>query len=273
MTVHIIGNGLFGRIASDMLSREGIANVVYDSEEAKSGSQASGNITKPSWVTGLGDTAREAYRDLDQMYGLHKFEPQVLPGKTIDLYYVHRSDVIGLPHVKATANINAQGHFEFEYVDGNRVEVTEPVLVAAGVWTDRLAHIPVMQPITGVSFIFRKPEGYKPRFNAWAPYKQAISYDDGNRVWFGDGQAIKDKNWKEERVATALERARGHGLEDKPLEINTGYRPYVWKHKNGYFAQTGEKTWVSTGGGKNGIVLAAVQARQFMKELIVSGYR
>jgi hypothetical protein len=268
MTVHIIGNGLFGRIASDMLSREGIENVVYDADLPKSGSSASGNITKPSWVTGLGDAAKQAYRDLDDMYGLRKFEPTVGLGKKIELYYVHRDNIIGLPHVKAEVQWLEDGRMGYDD------KIAEgPILVAAGVWCNQLVEMPHIEPVTGVSFIFRKPDDYHPQFNVWAPYKQAISYNYDKYVWFGDGQAIKDKNWKEERVATALERARGHGLEDRPLEVNTGYRPYVWKHKNGYFAQVANKVWVSTGGGKNGIVLAAVQARQFLEELKASGHR
>lgn len=267
MTVHIIGNGLFGRIASDMLTREGIQNVVYDSHEPKSGSQASGNITKPSWVTGLGDDAKTAYRDLDNLYGLHKFEPEVLAGRKIELYYVKRDDVINVPHVQARIDWVGDGQIGVD----DKI-LSGPVLVAAGVWSSMLVKMPKIEPVTGVSFIFLKPQDYKPKFNVWAPYKQAISYADGNHVWFGDGQAIKDKNWKEERVYTALERARGHGLEDRPLEVNTGYRPFVKGHKNGYFGQTANQTWISTGGGKNGIVLAAVQARKFLEELKASGH-
>lgn len=272
MTVHIIGNGLFGRIASDMLTKEGIDNIVYDSGEKHSGSAASGNITKPSWVTGLGDAARQAYRDLDGMYGLHKFTPDVGLGRSIELFYVKRDQVLGLPAYQAKVTKVGDGNVTLD----NGYYFSGPVLVAAGVWSNELLpEVPKIEPVTGVSFVFRKPEGYTSKFNVWAPYKQAISYPYERYVWFGDGQAIKAKNWQDERIKKALERAKEHGLglDERPLHTNVGYRPFVKGHKNGYFARVRDKVWVSTGGGKNGIVLAAAQARRFMEELQDSGYR
>lgn len=261
-TVYIVGNGLFGRVASDMLTRAGIENIVYDNEEPKAGSLASGNITKPSWVSGLGDASRQAYKDLDDLYGLHKFSPEIALGKHVDLFYVPREKVIQKPHTKATVEVVGDGWLR---VDGQ--PKFGPVLVAAGVWTSELVPTPAIQAITGVSFIFNKAN-HKPQFQLWAPYKQSISYSHDGQVWFGDGQAIRKENWNpSDRIDKALKHAKEQGLED-PIEIHTGYRPYVKDHKNGYFVQIYERTWISTGGGKNGIVLAAIQARAFLEEFI-----
>src|ERR1041385_7090136 len=105
MEVFIVGNGLFGRIASDMLTEAGIDNTVIDSGEQNSGSQASGNITKPSWISGLGDAGKQAYADLDQLYGLEKFSAEIILGKSLELFYVPRSKILNKPHIvgKVTA--------------------------------------------------------------------------------------------------------------------------------------------------------------------------
>ena len=49
--------------------------------------------------------------------------------------------------------------------------------------------------------------------------------------------------------------------------MTVGARPYVEGHKAGYFQQVSPKTWVSTGGAKNGTILAAAQALAFVQGL------
>lgn len=260
--VYIVGNGMFGRIASDVLTTAGVENIVFDSELRNSGTRASGNITKPSWVSGLGETARQAYRNLDSLYGLEKFSPTIAFGKTIDLFFVPK---VRMPYEKRiVGNVTEVGD-GYLVIGGERKEGI--ILVAAGVWSEDLVSMPTIDSIVGCSFVFKKPN-HTPQFSVWAPYKQAISYGYGldDRVWFGDGTAIKAKNWQKERIDSSLLRAVSHGLNN-PIEINVGYRPYVKGHKNGYFTQVFPNTWVSTGGGKNGIVLAMIQAQQFLKEI------
>lgn len=259
--VWIIGNGLFGRIASDLLTEAGIDNQVIDSHESNSGTQASGNISKPSWISGLGDAGKQAYEDLDRLYGLEKFSPQVILGKSLDLYYVPRSKVLDKEHITGKVTSVGDGWLSLngEYKEGI-------VLVAAGVWSEELVDMPAIDNITGVSFLFNKKD-HKPQFSIWAPYKQSISYQYEDKVWFGDGTAIRNKNWQaEKRIADSLRRANEQGLTN-PIETNVGYRPYVKGHKDGYFDHVADNTWVSTGGGKNGITLAAIQARKFLESL------
>jgi hypothetical protein len=89
------------------------------------------------------------------------------------------------------------------------------------------------------------------------------------QVWFGDGTALIEKTWQAEsvqRVASSIKRAEEYfGLKGKAKAV-VGARPYVEDHKAGYFAQVGDRTWVSTGGAKNGTLLAAEQAAQFIEE-------
>jgi len=265
----IVGGGMFGCLLRDFLAFSGIDDVtVIDSGEDFSGTKASGNVTKPSWVTGLGDDAKTAYTDLDQVYGLHQFSPEIGLGKTIDLFYVGRSNFQKEPDLNAVVTEVGDG-FVKTYNPISKIEggINDCiVVVCAGAWSDQLVKMPELDAMTGVSFMFEKPKEFKPTFNVWAPYKQSVSYSYQDKVWFGDGTAIKEKNWSIERVYRALERAADVGLES-PYETHVGYRPYVKGHKNGYLAQVFENTWVNTGGGKNGIVLAAVQARKFMEWL------
>lgn len=240
----------------------GIDSITIDDKHPNAGSLASGNITKPSWVSGLGEAGKEAYRTLDSLYGLNKFSPSIGLGKTIDLYYVSREATIRPPNQIATVTKVGDGEIWFD--DKHITDVT--VLVAAGVWSWHLVDMPAIEIVAGVSMLYKKQD-HEPQFDVWAPYKQSISYRHGSQVWFGDGTAIKFKNFNEQkRVADSEQRALKHGLSN-PEKINVGYRPYVKGHKNGYFSQVHENTWVSTGGGKNGIVLAAIQARQFLEAI------
>jgi hypothetical protein len=258
--IYIVGNGIFGRIAHDLLAANGYESIIIDDKKSNAGSIASGNITKPSWVSGL-PKAKQAYEDLDRLYGLEKFSPQIVPGKHIDLYYVPRPKTLLEPDIQDHVIHVGDGRI----VTANNGVLSGKVLVAAGVWTEFLVQIPPMENIVGVSAIFQGASN--PRFSLWAPYKQAISYSHDNETWFGDGTAIKAKNFvEEERVKATLARAKRFNLTN-PLEINIGYRPYVKDHKEGYFAQVYENTWASTGGGKNGIVLAAIQAKAFLESL------
>lgn len=257
----IVGNGLFGRIAHDYLKLHGISSVIIDSLEANSGTMASGNITKPSWVTGLPE-AKQAYDDLHEMYGLEKFSPAIAMGKTIDLYYVPRKHTIKQPDVIGKVLKVGDGVIELD----NGQKFHGNILVAAGVWSQWLVSMPDTEAIMGVSMTYWKTN-HTPQFNIWAPYKQSISYGYGHEVWFGDGTAIKEKNFNRGvRVLASENRAAEHGLTN-PTSVNVGIRPYVKGHKNGYFARVHPRTWVSSGGGKNGIVLAMIQARRFLEEI------
>jgi glycine/D-amino acid oxidase-like deaminating enzyme len=265
----IVGGGMFGCVLRDFLAYSGVDDViVIDSGEEFSGTNASGNVTKPSWVTGLGSFAKQAYTDLDRVYGLNKFSPEIGLGKTIDLFYVDKAEFAVPPNLNSVVTEVGNGFVKtynpLSKIEGGINNVT--VVVCAGAWSNQLVKMPELDAMTGVSFMFKEPPEYKPTFNVWAPYKQSISYSQHGYVWFGDGTAIKEKNWSKERIYRSIERAADLGLTN-PIETNVGYRPYVKGYKNGYLAQVYENTWVNTGGGKNGIVLAAFQARQFMEWL------
>lgn len=266
--IYIVGGGMFGCVLKDFLAIAGVESTIIDMGKKHSGTSASGNITKPSWVTGLGDDAKRAYEDLDQVYGLDKFSPEVALGKTIDLYYVPRWRFLQRTDIPAMAVEVGDGYVKTEIMGEGKSQLLEgTIVVCAGVWCDELVEMPPIDRMMGISAIYYEPKGFKPQFKVWAPYKQAISYAEGNHVWYGDGTAIKQANWDTaKRTHEFLVRAEKYGLTN-PMGMSMGLRPYVKGHKNGYLAQVHKNTWVNTGGGKNGIVLAAVQARKFMEWL------
>lgn len=271
--VYIVGNGLFGRVAADLLRSKGIKEVtIIDNEETWAGTRASGNLMKPSWLTGLpGDVVKAGYDTLDELYGLQKVPAEIGLGKTMDLFAVDRRKTYNGLHREGTVMKVSDGEIDVCWQDGSVQKLAGIILVAAGVWTDSLVKsMPTMKRMAGVSFIFRSQPKFKPKLDVWAPYKQSISYQTfDDKVWFGDGSAILEKNWNsEQRVSDALKRAQRHGLPESHLmATNFGLRPYVEGHKNGYYMQYGKRTFVSTGGGKNGIVLAAIQAQRFWEDI------
>jgi hypothetical protein len=130
--------------------------------------------------------------------------------------------------------------------------------------------MPAIKALWGASAVFSGtlPE---PRIHVYAPYRQAVAFQlRGNAVWMGDGTALITTTWEKESVQRQADTvARGaslFGLKSKP-RVTVGARPYVPGHKAGYFARAMPNVWVSTGGAKNGTVLAAWQAYQFVKEL------
>jgi len=103
----------------------------------------------------------------------------------------------------------------------------------------------------------------------YAPYKQAIAHTCApGLTWVGDGAAILEKNWRTtERVELLRERAKVLGVPPRGGTYRVGARPYVEGFKAGYFKKVMPNTWVSTGGAKNGLVLAAYQAQLFLEAI------
>ncbi len=125
-------------------------------------------------------------------------------------------------------------------------------------------------PLTGLQGSSQRYRASLPeaRLHVWAPYRQSVAFNiEPGVAWFGDGTALKPESFKPHHVARALHHAENLGLHPSGLiETRVGIRPYVKGHV-GWFRQAGARCWVSTGGAKNGVVLAAVQARQFLEAL------
>ena len=272
MTVYIIGAGLFGSVARDLLLANGQKAFTIDCQKTDSASKAAGCLIKPSWLSCLGSSYKDGMNTLDELYGLKQVPMQVFGKLKLDSIYHAPPDNI-LKGADIYGNVTEidqdAGHLTLQ--DGR--SYSGKILVAAGVWSkallgDRFGPVK-MEGQRGVSFLYRThfPEA---KLRMWAPYKQSVAFEINNGItWFGDGTSIIEDNWKIEYENRALDHALALDPSlsiDNYITRRSGLRPYVTGH-SGYFKKVGNKCWVSTGGAKNGVVLAALQAKQFLENL------
>jgi len=267
--VVIVGNGLFGSIAATLARSKGHTVTVISNEEKLAASKASGCVLAPSWLSSLErnqiDTAMEV------LTALYKVEDLVFKTNLLKTFKAKRVDpdsVLVKPDVVGKVATVGDGVVTLE--DGRKFKGR--VLVAAGIWSQHLVEMPAIKGLYGASVRFTGTQVEDPRIHVYAPYRQAVAVNLNKRtVWMGDGTALVQATWMKEeqqRVKDTVERAgKLFGLQGKHT-VNVGVRPYVDGHKAGYFAQISPNTWVSTGGAKNGTVLAAWQAQRLVQEAL-----
>jgi|ERR1700733_746473 len=258
--VIIVGAGLFGSIAAALAQRAGREVMVIDAKNDRRASRCSGNLFKRSWLDALSkEDVEAAYKTLDSLYGIKDFEEIGLSWVDPEKVLL-KPDMVGAVTEVGNGWVNVAAHGKIE----------GKVLVAAGVWSDQLVRMPSIKPLVGASLRI-KGQISVPRTKLYAPYKQATVYNINKKeVWAGDGAAILYKNWDEETRLKLLRtrvKALGVRIGVDEAEVRVGMRPYVPNFKTGYFVRTQKNTWVSTGGAKNGLVLAAVLGQRFVKEL------
>jgi glycine/D-amino acid oxidase-like deaminating enzyme len=271
--VIIVGNGLFGSIAATVARFNGHHVTVVSSNEANAASLASGCVLAPSWLSSMDKdqitTAMEVLHDhynvipisftsnlLNKQFRASRVDPKAV---------LVRPDVVG--------QVQQVHNGRVVLADGTTLQGT--VLVAAGVWSSQLLGIPGMRGLWGASLRIKAQLDVPGRIHVYAPYRQAVAYNSSNKeVWMGDGTALIEGTWGAEapqRITATMERARdlfGLPVTPQSAKVQVGVRPYVEGHKAGYFKQVSPKTWVSTGGAKNGTVLAAWQAHRFVTEAL-----
>jgi len=206
-------------------------------------------------------TIDTALHVLDNYYGLKTIQFKTDKLINTKVMWVPPQKILNLNPIKETV---------LEIKDGEVVTDKQThkgiVLVAAGVWTEELLQLPKMKRLTGTSLHFRGAT--EPKISVWAPYKQSVMFNlTPTKVWFGDGTSIIRKNFKEDvHVGRTVDRATKHGFIG-PTKIIIGQRPAVDGYSGGYFERVHNNTWVSTGGAKNGTILAAAQAYQFLEAI------
>lgn len=265
----VVGSGLFGSIAATLARAEGHNVTVISNEEKLAASKASGCVLAPSWLSSLErpqiDTA------MSVLTGLYKVEDLAFKTNLFKTFKAQRVDpdtVLVKPD--AVGKVATVGDGVVTLEDGRRFRGR--VLIAAGIWSQHLVEMPSIKGLYGASVRFTGVQLAEPRIHVYAPYRQAVAINLNKRtVWMGDGTALTQATWlkeEQQRVITTVGRAaKLFGLQGKHT-VNVGVRPYVEGHKAGYFAQISPSTWVSTGGAKNGTVLAAWQAHRFIQEAL-----
>jgi glycine/D-amino acid oxidase-like deaminating enzyme len=266
----IVGAGLFGSIAAKLAREHGHDVTVVDSREPWAASKASGCVIAPSWLNSLSREQIDAGMGvLNDLYTVHDVEFQTNALAKFKAKRVAPSDILKDADVHDTVVEVRDGLVKLASGDVLRGKV----LVAAGIGTagHLIKAMPAMRGLWGASMRFKGVID-QPRIHVYAPYKQAVAFQlSRSEVWMGDGTALVDKTWRESREGridnTARRGASLFGLSLERVKFNEGARPYVEGHKAGFFVRVTPNVWVSTGGAKNGTLLAAANAAQFLKEL------
>jgi hypothetical protein len=283
--VVIVGGGLFGCVAAALARCEGHDVTLVSNEYPDTASKASGCVLAPSWLTSLGNNQiSTALSVLNQLYQVEDITFSTNLLKKFQAKRVHTAEVLCKPDI--VADVVSVDSGLVVLADGRKLR--GEVLVAAGVWCRKLIEeIPEIRGLWGASVTYKGAQLSEPRLHMYAPYRQAVAFNaTKNSVWFGDGTALIKSTWEREcseRLNSTVERAhklfnlfcpdtevRQHkkSIVASTYKVCIGARPYVVGHKAGYFEQVKPRLWVSTGGAKNGTVLAAWQAHRFLKEAL-----
>lgn len=275
--VVVVGNGLFGSIAATYARAEGHQVTVVSDDREYSASKASGCVLAPSWLNSMEKS--HIHTSMEVLGSLYKVLPVEFFSNVFNKGFkasrIDPKDILVKPDVRGNVHHVGNGYVNVRDSTGADRKLQGKVLLATGIWTPELfGGMPKMKGLWGASLRIRA-QLEEPRIHVYAPYRQAIAFNISKTdVWMGDGTALIEKTWKaeaEQRKTATMYRA--HELFDLPDTImayraTVGVRPYVEGHKAGYFEKIQPNVWVSTGGAKNGTVLAAWQAHRFVKEAL-----
>lgn len=282
--VVVVGGGLFGGCAAHALKRAGRRVAVVDDGRALSGSKPSACLMKPSWMMRLSTEVKDAgFQLLDSLFGLQELEFDVVlprPGsrRQIVQHKVLRveprsvMDFAKFDTYKGTATSVARGGVLLS----TQVELScNLVVVAAGVWTDKLlksGRLSRLRGAQGVSFLASPPgDELADRHNTirpWLPFKQVVAFRIPNHDhwWIGDGTSVKCSSWSEEREEACQQRcAEELGLTYPELSRHVGIRPVIKGADPCLLEEVEEDVWALTGGGKNGTIAAGWAASKLVE--------
>lgn len=271
----VVGSGLFGCIAAAWARKHGHNVTVISEKRPFEASPASGCVLATSWLSSLDkDDVDDALKVLYELYPIHDIAfkaNKLLPFKA---KRVNPADILHDPDFDGKVLSVGDGVVKFQAPDGTINTMRGTVLVCAGIWCKELVKdMPDVKGLYGASLRLYGQKA-EPTISVYAPYKQAVMFNvEPKTVWFGDGSALIEKTWMTERKARIFNtQERFAGMLDVPntlhkMKVTEGARPYVEGHKSGYLKQISPKLWVSTGGAKNGTVLAALQALRFVEGL------
>lgn len=267
----IVGAGLFGSIIAKALREQGRNVVILDAKRENAGSKPAACLMKPSWFSSMGKAVYEpALSLLDQLYGVQDID--FVAGKVAHatVHWIPPSRIMddeGVINAEVTSIVGRR----VTYWDNDnplntyRVVTAPLVVVAAGVWCNRLVRCPEQLAQMGVAFL-RPLKSIRPFITPWAPYKQLVAFNRGDGLWASDGTAILEKNWTDEHVRRSFERClkatHGKILSAKTI---TGLRPYAKGHKICLLEELQTGLWVASGGAKNGTLAAGWCAHEITR--------
>lgn len=281
--VVIIGSGLFGSIICKALTRRGADAVMIDSSEPRAGSGPAACLMKPGWFGGLG---RETYKPsldlLGELYGVEELQFSCglgrikMPVLWCNPRHILNTETAPLIRGRVT-RVDLTVGWSVEYIDalGTQVVESQRVIVAAGIWTNKVLEnfhpsqsmVPGLHPREGVAFTYSPWSIQEPFIRPWAPYKQIVAFNRAPReVWVSDGTAVKEFTPARE-IACRERCAREVELERVKSKSLFGIRPYTPNAKPCFLEDRGDGLWVVTGGAKNGTIAAGWAAHRIREEI------
>lgn len=253
----IVGGGLFGQIIARALRAEGRDVAVYDDRRPEAGSIPAACLMKPSWFSGLGkDVYEPSLKLLDDLFGVKDVAFNLIPTRAqATVHWCDPVDILEGPRCPATVEEVCPGYI---MAGGVRIEA-DLIVVAAGVWTEKLLPQYKQTAQKGVAFLWPEMKTV-PAIQVWAPYRQLVRFNRGDGLWVGDGTAIKAGNWTREREQQSLHRCTAYAAQythgELPPTFLPGLRPYAKGHKPCLLEEVSPGLWVASGGAKNGTVAA-----------------
>lgn len=264
----IVGAGLFGQITAQALRAQGRSVLVIDSRKPEAGSLASACLMKPSWFSGMGkDVTNPALNLLDDLYGLKtlsfKTRPKLL---NVDVHWVDPAKILAPSAMEAQVKSVRPGQIELENGD---IHYSKIIVVAAGIWTADLVPEIVQVGQKGAAFVIPGLKLKDQFIWPYAPYRQLVAFNRGDGVWVGDGTAIKQENWTDDRLTTSwgrMEKALKSPVPAEKAKTYVGIRPYAKGIKPCVIREIKPGLWVATGGAKNGTIAAAYCAHTIREQ-------
>ena len=269
----VVGAGIIGATVTKALRAQGRDVLLLDSKEEMSGTAPSGGHIKPNWIGGM---AKQDYNDametLAKVWKIEEAQFKIWPTWIKAVVYRVDTDIVMTygPYLRAkvTKVFTDREHpaVEFTNKGANCTAEGKILVIAAGVWCDRLIPSCIIRPKQGVSFRF--PGVVEPFIKPWAPYKQVVVHQQGpNELWVGDGSAIIPQNWDNDRTNKCMNRCKNAlGMNEvEPIRTLFGLRPYCETNGKPCLLQKfGEHTWLATGAAKLGTIAAGWVAKEIL---------
>lgn len=252
----VIGGGLFGQIIHKQLKFLGMDSVILDSwMRNETGSDPAACLMKPSWFSSLGsDVYEPSLSLLDELYGVEDIRFRVGPTHAT-VHWCNPREILKPETVRMEVTEVGPGWMRS---DRERFEA-RAIIVAAGVWTSSLVHVPGLSGRKGAAFLWPGHSLREPFIHPYAPYRQLVVFNRGDGIWAGDGTAVKDLTPERleksrQRCLQAVHKAFPETAKSEP-KVLIGTRPYVPKAKPCYLKME-PGLIVATGGAKNGTLAA-----------------
>lgn len=280
----VVGAGIIGTTIAEAL-RKHMQVLVIDAHKPMSGTKPSGGHLKESWFGGMKKEEYEpAMQLLDEIWGLKVEEFYVSPvGAKTKVYRVDTDKVYTKHIVGEVVEYGAtRNGYEVIIRQGTKGAIYQCTYLVFATGAFDVGWLGKQQPSIkskqGISFRM-KGKLSRPFINPWAPYKQVVAHQQTpDSIWIGDGSAILEANWDEDRTQSCLVRcnkALGKKLvvyrenPPDPLEHRMGLRAYCDHSKSDpcLFQQLGSNVFLVTGAGKSGTISAGWSARKILQHV------